>query len=93
MVNIGQGQNSDNQLSNAISAQILPIEPQDQYQPIHRVPVYGSSTIVCKVLWVKLEQLLQVNVGVSEFWPYPRFGHLPYLTSLGCRYGKRPKLE
>ena len=24
----------------------LPIEPQDQHQPIHRVPVNGSSMIV-----------------------------------------------
>ena len=37
---------SDNQLSNAISAQILPIEPQVQHQSIHRVPVNGSSMIV-----------------------------------------------
>ena len=29
-----------------ISAQILPIKPQDQHQPIHRVPVNGSNTIV-----------------------------------------------
>ena len=35
--------NLDNQLSNAISAQILPIEPQDQHQLIHKVPVNGSS--------------------------------------------------
>ena len=27
-------------------AQVLPIEPQDQHQPIHRVPVNGSSMIV-----------------------------------------------
>ena len=45
-LNLGQGRNSDNQLSNAISAQILSIEPQDQHEPIHRVPVNRSSTIV-----------------------------------------------
>ena len=44
--NLGQDRNLDNQLSNAISVQILSIEPQDQHQPIHRVPVNGSSTIV-----------------------------------------------
>ena len=43
---LGQVQNSDSQLSNAMSAQILPIEPQDEHQPIHRVPVNGLSTIV-----------------------------------------------
>ena len=37
------GRTLDNQLSNAISAQILPL---DQHQPIHRVPVNGSSMIV-----------------------------------------------
>ena len=39
---LGQGQTLYNQLSNVISAQILSIEPQDQHQPIHRVP--GSMT-------------------------------------------------
>ena len=29
-----------------LSAQTLPIELQDQHQPVHRVPVNGSSTIV-----------------------------------------------
>ena len=43
--NLGQGRNSDNQVSNAISAQILSIEPQDRNQPIQRVPVNGSGTI------------------------------------------------
>ena len=44
--NLGQGRNSDNQLSNAI-----PIcsdsthRTQDQHQPIHKVPVNGSSMI------------------------------------------------
>ena len=40
------GQNLNSQLSNAIFAQILPIEPQDQQQHIHRVLVNGSSMIL-----------------------------------------------
>ena len=32
--------------SNAVFAQILSIEPQDQHQPIHRVPVNGLSASV-----------------------------------------------
>ena len=42
--NLEQGRNSNDQISNAISVQILPIEPQDQHQPIHRVPVSGLQT-------------------------------------------------
>ena len=53
----------NSQLSNAISAQILvpilPIEPQDHHQPIHRVPVNSSRTI--------LKQILQLNAGCSNF--------------------------
>ena len=34
------------QLTFKMPAQILPIEPQDQHQPIQRIPVNGSSMIV-----------------------------------------------
>ena len=60
------GWNSDNQLSNAISAQILYIELQDQHQPIHMVHVNGFKHN-CEVLWVKLEQILQLKVGCPNF--------------------------
>ena len=33
-------------IANAISAQILPLKPQDQNQPIHRVPVNGPNMIL-----------------------------------------------
>ena len=54
--NFEYNQNSNSQLSNAICAQILPTELQDQHQPIYWVPVpvnpvNGSSkyffTYVC----------------------------------------------
>ena len=45
-LNLGQGQNFNSQLLNAISAQILLTEPQDQYEPIHRIPVNSSSMIL-----------------------------------------------
>ena len=56
------------QLSNAISAQILPINPQDQHQPIHRVLVNGSSMIV-RFCEIKLGQILQLKVGCPNFGP------------------------
>ena len=41
-----QGQNPNSQLSSAISASVLPIEPQDHnQQPIHRKRVNGLVTI------------------------------------------------
>ena len=43
---LGQGRKSNSQLSNAIFAQNLSIEPQDGHTPIHRVHVNCSSTIV-----------------------------------------------
>ena len=36
-----QGQNPNSQLSSAISASVLPIEPQDHNQPIHRIRENG----------------------------------------------------
>ena len=56
---------------NTISAQILPIEPQDQHQPIHRVPVNGSSMTV-RFFEQSWSTILQLKVGC------PNFGHLPY---------------
>ena len=70
LLNLEQGQKLNNQLSHAISAEILPIEPQDQQQPIHKVPVNGSN---CKhdleVPWVKLKQILQLQAGCFNFGP------------------------
>ena len=40
-----QGRNLNNQLSSAISDSILPIEPQDHNQTIHRNPVNGLVMI------------------------------------------------
>ena len=42
-----QGRNPNSQLSSVISASILPIEPQDHNQSIHRNPVNGLA-------WVEL---------------------------------------
>ena len=39
--------------------------PQEQHQPIHRVPVNGSSMTVA--FFVKLEQIMQFKVGCSNF--------------------------
>ena len=50
-----------------LSAQILPIEPQDQHKPIHRVPVYGASMIV--IFFSKAGADIAVESWVSEFWP------------------------
>ena len=50
-----QGQNLNSQLSSAISASILPIEPQDHTQPICRNPVNGLVMIFrfCWLNWSK----------------------------------------
>ena len=40
-----QGRNPNSQLKSAISASILPIEPQDHNRPIHRNPVNGFLMI------------------------------------------------
>ena len=45
-----QGQNPNSQLSSAISASIIPIEPQEHNQLIHRVPVNGLAMIL-RVCW------------------------------------------
>ena len=39
-----QGRNPNSQLSSAISASIIPKEPEDHNQPIHRNPVNGFVT-------------------------------------------------
>ena len=47
---------------------ILPIEPQDQHQSIFRVPVTGSSTIVCVCVFLsKARADIAVESLVSEF--------------------------
>ena len=40
-----QGRNPNSQLSSAMSASLLPIEPQDHSQPIHRINVNGLVMI------------------------------------------------
>ena len=54
------------------------MEPHDQHQPIHRVPVNGSSMIL-RFFLVKLEQIYAVECCLYELGPCPRFGHLIYL--------------
>ena len=44
--NLVQGRNLNSQLSTAISASILLIEPQDHHQPTHRGPVNGFIMIL-----------------------------------------------
>ena len=74
-----QGRNPNSQLSSAISPSILPIEPQDHNQLIHRNPVNGLIMIfILQVLLVKLEQLLHLKVDCSDFCPVRDRDSLPY---------------
>ena len=67
-LNLEQGQNLNSQLSTAISAPILPIEPQDHAWAIHRNPVNGLMLITdLRVLWVDSEKKLHLKVGCSNF--------------------------
>ena len=73
-----QGRNLNSQLSSAISASILRIEPEDRIQLIHRNPV------ICEwfghylwVLLVKSEQILHFKVDCSDFVPVRDRGSLP----------------
>ena len=59
-----------NQLSNAISAQILPIEPEDQHQLIHRVPVNGSSMVVRFFSKAGADIQLKAKFQLSEIRPF-----------------------
>ena len=74
-----QGRNPNSQLSSAMSASLLPIEPKDHSQPIHRNPVNGLVTIfrLFQVLLVKLEQILHLKVDCSDFGPVQDRGSLP----------------
>ena len=67
-------QNLNSQLSNAICAQILPTELQDQHQPIYWVHVNGSSTIV-RFFEKRLSRYCSLKFGVqisgpSEIQPF-----------------------
>ena len=64
-----QGRNPNSQLSIAISASILPIEPQDHNQPVHRNPVNGLVMIfrLCWQNWSKYQ--LHFKVDCSDFGP------------------------
>ena len=74
-----QGRNPNSQLSSAMSASLLPIEPQDHSQPIHRINVNGLVMIfrLFQVLLVKLEQILHFKVDCSDFGPVQDRGSLP----------------
>ena len=61
-----------------MSASILPIEPQDHNQTIHRNPVNGFGHDL-QVLFVKLEQILHLKVDCSDLGPVRDRGSLPYL--------------
>ena len=63
-----QGQNLNSQLSGAIFAPILPTEPEDHDQTIHRFPVNGLMVIL-EVLWLEFKQVLHLKVGCSDFGP------------------------
>ena len=83
-----QGRNLNSQLSSAISASVLPIEPQGHHQTIHRNPVNGLVMIFrfCLENWIcsgsvflfgKLEQILHLKVDCSDFSPVRDRGSLP----------------
>ena len=57
-----QGRNPNSQLSSAISASILPLEPQNQ-------PIHGKPSHDYQALLVKLEQPLHFEVDCSDFGP------------------------
>ena len=56
-----QGRNPNSQPLSAISASILPIEPQDHNQPTHRNPEWFGDGL--QGLLVKLEQILEQYTG------------------------------
>ena len=59
--NLKQGQNSNSQLLwSILSAVMLPIEPQDRHQPIHRDPMNG--VVMMWFLWLKLKQTLHLFI-------------------------------
>ena len=68
-----QGLYPNSQLSSAIFAPILPTEPEDHDQTIHRVPV--NELIV--LLWVELKQILHLKVDCSDLGPVRDRGSLP----------------
>ena len=72
-----QGRSSNSLLSTAISAPILPIEPQDHACIIHRSPC-GWVDADLVVLWVESDQKWDLKVGF-ELRPCLKFCHLPYL--------------
>ena len=68
--NLEQGLNSNGQLSDAISALILPIELQDHHQPTRRNCMNGLIMIFRFFgVWIELNQILCSKVGCSKFDP------------------------
>ena len=71
-----QGQNPNSQLSSAISASIIPIEPSRALSTHSQEPCewFGHDL---KGLLVKLEQILHLKVDCLDFGPVRDRGSLP----------------